>query len=63
MEMLFLIDKGDIDKLLNSEVNQAILDMKGEEGVRTYAFKLHKHALKEQLSCFLDEKKNKDKKK
>jgi hypothetical protein len=63
MEMLFLIEKGDIDKLFNSEVNQAILDMKGEEGVRTYAFKLHKQALKEQLSCFLDEGKNKDKKK
>lgn len=64
MEMLFLIEKGDIDKLLNSEVSKAKIDMKGDEGIRTYAFKLHKLALKEQLSCFLNEdKEEKDKKK
>jgi len=61
MEMLYLIDKEDIDKLLNYEVIEVNIDMMGEEGVRTYEFKLHKSALKEQLDCFLkdDEKKKK----
>jgi hypothetical protein len=61
MEMLFLIDDKDIDKLLNFEVEEVNIDMMGEEGVRTYEFKLHKSALKEQLACFLkdDEKKKK----
>jgi hypothetical protein len=55
MEMLFLIDKTDIEKVLNNEVIEAKIDMKGEEGVRSYKFKLHKSALKEQLACFLNE--------
>jgi hypothetical protein len=61
MEMLFLIEKEDIDKVLNYEAIEAKIDMKGEEGVRSYKFKLHKSALKEQLACFLkeDEKKKK----
>jgi hypothetical protein len=56
MEMLFLIDKNDIEKLMNFEVNKAEIDMMGSEGIRTYEFKLHKSALMEQLSCFLKEK-------
>jgi hypothetical protein len=61
MEMLFLIGKEDMDKLLNLEVSEALIDMMGNEGVRTYVFKLHKSALKEQLACFLnmDEKRKK----
>jgi hypothetical protein len=35
--------------------------MKGDEGVRTYVFKLHKDALKEQLNCFLKEEEDKKK--
>jgi len=35
--------------------------MLGEEGIRTYVFKLHKSALKEQLTCFLQEKERKKK--
>jgi hypothetical protein len=61
MEMLFLISKKDIDKLLNLEVEEASIDMEGTEGVRTYGFVLHKAALKEQLACFLKEKENKKK--
>jgi len=61
MKMLFLIDRQDIDKMRTFEVTEADIDMMGEEGVRTYQFKLHKSALKEQLDCFLkdDEKKKK----
>jgi hypothetical protein len=55
MEMLFLISKDEIGLLRNFEVSQANIDMMGEEGVRTYTFKLHKSALKEQLDCFLKE--------
>jgi len=53
MEMFFLIDKRDLNDLLNFQALQVKMDMKGSEGVRTYVFKLHKGALQEQLSCFL----------
>lgn len=62
MEMLFLIDKEDIDRLLNLEVVEAKIDMMGTEGIRTYVFKLHKTALKEQLACFLKKEEKEDKK-
>jgi hypothetical protein len=62
MEMLFLIDKKDIDKLMNFEVTTAEIDMMGTEGIRSYELKLHKSALKEQLSCFLKEQEERKKK-
>ena len=63
MELLYLIDKEDMDPLLNFEVIEAKIDMMGEEGIRAYVFKLHKSALKEQLACFLAEEDQKKKKK
>jgi len=62
MEMLYLIDKEDMDQLLNFEVTEAKIDMMGEEGIRSYVFKLHKSALKEQLACFLKEAEERKKK-
>jgi len=59
--MLFIIEKKNREKLLNFDVLEANLDMQGEEGVRTYVFKLHKAALKEQLNCFLKEEDEKKK--
>lgn len=61
MKMLYLIDKKDLDLLLNYEVTEASIDMMGDEGIRTYVFKLHKAALKEQLACFLEEEEKKEK--
>jgi hypothetical protein len=61
MEMLFLIDKKDIETLKNLEVSEVTIDMKGDEGMRTYTFKLHKAALREQLACFLKEEEKKKK--
>jgi hypothetical protein len=55
MEMLFLIKEDQMEPLQSFEVVQAIIDMMGDEGLRTYTFKLHKAALKEQLDCFLKE--------
>jgi hypothetical protein len=55
MEMLFFIEKEEMEPLRNLEVVQAKIDMMGDEGIRTYTFKLHKAALKEQLDCFLRE--------
>jgi hypothetical protein len=55
MEMLYLISKQDLDAVLKNEVIEAKMNMKGDEAIRTYAFKLHKAALKEQLACFLNE--------
>jgi hypothetical protein len=64
LEMLFLIEKKDIDKMMNFEINEAKIDMKGDEGIRTYVFKLQKLVLKDQLACFLnEEKKEKNKSK
>ena len=62
MEMLYLIDKEDMDQLLNFEVTEAKIDMMGDEGIRSYVFKLHKSALKEQLACFLKEEEERKKK-
>jgi hypothetical protein len=62
MEMLYLIGKKDLKAVLNNEVIEAKINMKGDEGVRTYVFKLHKVALKEQLTCFLRETEEKKKK-
>jgi hypothetical protein len=62
MEMLYLIEKEDVDRMLNLEVTEVDIDMLGTEGIRTYLFKLHKSALKEQLACFLKEEKEKKKK-
>ncbi len=61
MEMLYLIDKKDLDTFLKYEVSEARINMAGDEGTRTYVFKLHKSALKEQLDCFLKEEKEKKK--
>jgi hypothetical protein len=62
LEMLFLISREDIDFLMDHEVLEASIDMMGTEGIRTYVFKLHKGALKEQLQCFLKEEDGKKKK-
>ena len=62
MEMLFLINKNDLEHFLNFEVTEAKIDMMGDEGIRTYVFKLHKYALMEELACFLGEEKGKKKK-
>ena len=61
MEMLFLISKKDIDYLMIHEVEVIMIDMMGDEGIRSYELKLHKSALKEQLACFMNEKEKKKK--
>jgi hypothetical protein len=53
MKLLYLIEKKDIDLLLKNEVDEAKINMMGTEGIRTYAFKLHRSAIKEQLSCLI----------
>jgi hypothetical protein len=61
MKMLYLIDTPDVDLLTNFEIAEAKINMTENEGIRTYVFKLHKSALKEQLDCFLKEKEEKTK--
>lgn len=58
MQVLYLIDDKDIEAFSNFEAIVAEINMKGTEFVRSYNFKLHKDAIKEQLNCFLkkDEK-------
>jgi hypothetical protein len=64
MELQYLIGKEEFDAFRNFGVTETRIDMGGEEGIRTYVFKLHKTALQEQLACFLKEKeKEKQKKK
>jgi len=63
MRLLYLINEKDIDLVSKYEVFEALINMEGEEGIRTYKFKLHKSALKDQLNCFLTEEKGKKKQK
>jgi len=63
LEMLYLIDKKDMEPMQNLEVIEAKIDMNDTEGLRTYIFKLHKKALSDQLACFLNAEEKKDKKK
>jgi hypothetical protein len=62
MEMLYLINKKDIDFLTTHEVSGIIIDMMGDEGPRSYELKLHKKALLDQLACFLKEEEKGNKK-
>jgi hypothetical protein len=62
MQLLYLIDKKDLEEILNFEAVSVKINMEGTEGIRTYVFKLHKNALQEQLACFLKEKEKKKKK-
>jgi hypothetical protein len=62
MQMLFLIDKKDLQDYLKYEAISVKINMGDTEGIRTYVFKLHKSAIQEQLSCFLKEEENKKKK-
>ena len=62
MTMLYFIDNTMLDAILNFEVVDVKIDMKGAEGIRPYVFKLHKSALKEQLACFLKEAEERKKK-
>jgi hypothetical protein len=62
MQMLYLIDKKEIGAFLDNEAISAKINMGGTEGVRSYVFKLHKSAIREQLGCFLKEEENKKKK-
>lgn len=61
MQMLYLIDRRHVEDFLDYEAISVKINMGGEEGMRTYVFKLHKSAIKEQLACFLQDKERKKK--
>jgi len=61
LQLLYLLDKKDLDDLLKFQAVSARINMQGSEGVRTYVFKLHKDAIQEQLSCLQNEKEKKKK--
>lgn len=52
MEILYLLDKKDIDSAHDNEAKSVRIYMGAEEGYRTYVFKLHKTAFQNQLECF-----------
>jgi hypothetical protein len=54
MQLLYAIDKKDLNDFLTFEAVEAKINMMGTEGIRSYLFKLHKNALQEQLACFLN---------
>jgi hypothetical protein len=62
MELLYYIDKKQMDDVAKFEALSVKMDMKGNEGVRQYVFKLHKKALMEQFACFLEMKDEKSEK-
>ncbi|MCM0668735.1 hypothetical protein [Flavobacterium tyrosinilyticum] len=53
MQVLYLIDKKDLEAFSNYEAITAEINLQGTEFVRSYNFKLHKDAIIEQLKCFL----------
>jgi hypothetical protein len=62
MQILYVIQKEELVDFQNFEVEEVTMKMLKDEGNRTYVFKLHKAALKEQLACFLKEQEEKKKK-
>jgi hypothetical protein len=60
MQLLYLIDKEKLKDFLNFDVVSVKMNLLDSAGIRTYVFKLHKSALREQLSCFLNEKEKKE---
>lgn len=62
LQLLYLIDKENLQSFLDYEAVSARINMEGEEGARSYVFKLHKSAIREQLACFLNEAENRKKK-
>ncbi len=59
MEMLFLLDKKDLEAAYTYEASSVKMNMGEEEGYREYHFKLHKTAFQDQLACFLEDKSEK----
>jgi hypothetical protein len=62
MQMLYFIDPPHVTDLQNFEAVSVKISMGEAEGQRSYVFKLHKSAIREQLSCFLKEEEKKEKK-
>lgn len=54
MQVLYLMDKNDVDAFSKQEAVLAKINMRGTEFVRSYNFKLHKEAIMKQLNCFLN---------
>ena len=63
MQLLFLINKKMLNDFLTFEVISVKINMEGNEGIRSYVFKLHKSAIREQLTCFMNEQEKKKEKK
>lgn len=58
MQVLYLMDKKDLQAFSEFEAVVASINMKGTEFIRDYNFKLHKDEIVKQLACFLkDEEK------
>lgn len=54
-DMLFLINKSNLEDFGKYDVEQVTIEM-GKEDARVYNFKLHKAAVREQLKCFMERK-------
>lgn len=62
MQLLYLIDRKKLGDFLNIEAVSVKINLQGTEGVRTYIFKLHKSAIREQLDCLQKDRESKKKK-
>lgn len=62
MKILYMMEKGDVDKLHHNEIAEFSINMGEGEGVRSYVLKLHKGELKQQLDCFLKDEEERKKK-
>lgn len=62
LQMMYLIDKKDVNAFTRSEIHQVMMSLGDSTGLRTYNLKLHKDALQIQMNCFLEDKKKGSKK-
>jgi hypothetical protein len=51
LQMIYLIDKKDLEDFKNFDIEQVTLNMGAQESNREYFFKLHRKAIKDELSC------------
>lgn len=56
LQVLYLIDKKDLEDFRSNEAIMATINMEGTEFIRNYDFKLHKKMIMEQLECYYNSK-------
>lgn len=62
LQVLYLMDKKDLNDFRSNEAIMASINMEGTEFIRNYDFKLHKRLILEQLECYFNSRNKEEKK-